>query len=341
MTPVKNKTILLNSSFFILILGVQVFFNKRDVIKCPGVELYGLVFTPISGKQNEQREPLLEIQKFVPYDAQTNTNVYSFQTSLTIALEIILQNCHGFFRKISICEILSEASNTDLMSNVFEILSKKPLVIPSYAKSDYASLKGKYDVILFEGYMNSLFLENLYEGGFIIYKGPLLQINKNIPLDIVFHSIISPDSLFLLRKPAITPKKQLAFVDVKNDFNWVDELKLHMKEENPKFVYLVSQCDKLSGIVGLTNCLKTEPSKCKFRFIFTDNKFSTDDDFYKNQIEKNLVFNILRHKIWGTYVYLPLEDTVEREVSNASINIRTVGNLSSLEWVQAPTIYNG
>lgn len=311
-------------------------------MKCEGLEIYGLDLTKTAGRQQDQIKPLLETQEFVPYDADSVCTNSSFQKSLTIALEIILQNCYGFVRKLSICEILIEDSNTEgIMSYVSEILSKKPFVTPSFIKSDPTKINGKYDVIIFTGTIHSSYLENLEENGFIICQ-TTSEIREKIPLDIIYQSNTSLGRLLLLRKPTIIPKEQLIILDIQNeDLNWLEDLKSYMRDENPKNVFLVSQCDRLSGIIGLTNCLNKEPSSCKFKFVFTDEIFSINEDFYKNQLKKNLIFNILRDRKWGTYIHLPLEKITEREVNNAAVQIRTVGNLASLEWVQIPQIYNG
>lgn len=303
--------------------------------------MYGLVLTKTSGKQHSEKDILLETQNFVLYGEETPHKNISFQTSLTIALEIILQNCSGSIRRISICEIVTEKSETDLTSLVSEILDRKPYVSPSFCKSNNSEINGKYNVILTEGPTDCCTLENLHDDGFIIYKGTLMDTNKKCSFNILFHSTTPTDDLFLLRKPSIIDKDQEVFVNVKNeDFNWLEDLKNHMKDDNPKVVYLLSQCDNANGIIGLTNCLNREPSSCKFKFIFSDQKISIDSHFYKNQLRKNLVFNVLRAGKWGTYVYLPMEEITKRNLSNAAVQIRTVGDLGSLEWVESPPLYN-
>lgn len=312
-----------------------------NIIKCVGLEIYGLVLTKSSTKQIDQKEPLLQTQNFVVYRKQNPYNNFSLQTSLEISLEMILQNCHGTNRRISICEVAKEECKSDLTSYVSEILSRKPYVSPSYSKSNYTKINGKYDVILIQGLIDNSLVENLTEDGFIIYKRSVVDKERKILIDIVFHSNTTTDDLFLLRKPVQICKEQIVFVNVsKDNFKWLEDVKGHMKDENAKVVYLVSQSETNSGIIGLTNCLNKEPSSCKFKFILSKEKISLDDDLYNNQLRKNLVFNIFRDGNWGTYVYLPMEKIAERHVNNAAVHIRTVGDLGSLVWVQSPPIYN-
>lgn len=325
-----------------LFLEVPVIFSKGQFIKCQGLELHGVVLTKTTGRQHEQKEPLLETHQFMLYGENNLHISSSLQLSLSIALEIILQNCNGLVRRLSICEICNEETNTDLTSNVSEILVNKPFVLLDFIKSESASLNEKYDVILTEGSMDSSIIENLKDEAFIIHKGPLAETNEKIPLEIIFRSNTPNEAILLLRKPTVIEKDRLEFIDIRNeDLNWIEDLKTHITREDPKLVYLMSQCDKLSGIMGLSACLNKDPTCCKIRFLFTDEKISLDDDFVKDQMKKNLLFNILRNGKWGTYVHLPWEGIVKKEVSNAAVNIGTVGNLSSLEWVQIPSLSKG
>lgn len=339
-----RKNLYVSSSFSYIcsniFLEVPVVFNRRNLVKCKGLEMHGLVITKTSGRQHEQNEPLLETHQFISYGEENPHISTSLQLSLTIALDIILQNCNGIIRKLNICEICNEDTNTYLTSDVSNILAKKPLTLSNFNKVQRPTLRGKYDVILCEGSMDSSILENLNDDGFIINKGSLAEIQKKIPLDIIFHSKTSNGDILLLRKPTIIAKDRLVFINIRNDdLCWLEELKAHISDGDPKVVYLLSQCDKLSGIMGLSTCLNKDPSCCTIKCLSADEKISLDDDFYKDQIKKNLLFNILRNKNWGTYVHLPLEDIVKKEVNNAAVNIRTVGNLSSLEWIQTPPLY--
>lgn len=56
-------------------------------------------------------------------------------------------------------------------------------------------------------------------------------------------------------------------------------------------------------------------------------------------MKKNLAFNIFKDDKWGTYVNLPLEHIEKRRVTNASIIIKNVGDLTSLDWFQSPPVY--
>lgn len=219
---------------------------------------------------------------------------------------------------------------------VSEILSNKPFVVPSFMKCKRSEINSKYDVILTEDLTDNSIFEYLHEDGFLINKGSLLQ-NLGIKIETVFKS----RDITVLRKCVEPPKDQLVFIEVEsNNFNWLDDVKSHIKEEKPKFVYLISQNNNVDGVMGLINCLNKEPSSCKFRCISTDERISIHEHIFKRQIKKNLVYNILKNRNWGTYVYLPFESVKEREVTDAVVDIATVGNLSSLKWFQSLPIYH-
>lgn len=313
-----------------------VTFDKRRVSKCRGLEIYGVALTKTSISHNEQRDPLLEIREFVFYDERSLSKNCTLRRSLIIALDIVIQNYHGTTRELKICEITNTNSKREMTKDVSEILSNKPFVTISFVQQNLIEIMGKYDVIVIEDSIDDSLLEHLIEDGFIIHKGPLEQYIE-MAIEIIFRS----SDLTLLRKIIEPPKDQLVFVEVENNnFEWLEILKDHIKKENSKIVYLVNQNDNLSGVMGLINCLNREPFSCKFKCVFTEQRISIHDDSFKRQINKNLAYNIFKDGKWGTYVYLPFEPVDKRGVTDAVVDISTIGNLSSLKWFQSLPIYH-
>lgn len=98
--------------------------KQAAILKCPGIEITRLELTKTSGLERLHNDPLLDIHKFVFYGNQNNI---SFEKSLNVALEIVLQNCSGTHRQLKICEIILDNLKRNLTEHVSKILSKKTI----------------------------------------------------------------------------------------------------------------------------------------------------------------------------------------------------------------------
>lgn len=61
--------------------------------------------------------------------------------------------------------------------------------------------------------------------------------------------------------------------------------------------------------------------------------FSLDDPLYKTQLKKDLVLNVYKNKVWGSYRHLLLEPSSLVEVYHSVVNTTIRGDLSSLKWL--------
>lgn len=79
-------------------------------------------------------------------------------------------------------------------------------------------------------------------------------------------------------------------------YKWLDELKAAMKQTA---VVIVAQNDDLSGVVGLTNCLRKEPNGNRVCCIFVQDQnapaFDYDHPFYNNQLRLGLAINVYKN----------------------------------------------
>lgn len=318
-----------------------VYHKELKFIECDGIKLFETILTKSPQRQNVQSGPLLETMEFTFYENNWDPRV-SLEKSLTVALGIILQNSNGVIMQLSVCEISTDNSSSTLVNLANEILSKKPFTISNFIKTDVSNISGKYDVILLDEtvlFDELLLTDNLNEDGFVIYIGPGTWIKK-CALNTIFSTYVENNMLFLLRKCSNNLKKHV-IMDFRNkDFHWIDDLKGYIRNTSSKTVYLVSREEDLTGTMGLINCLNKESTSCKFRAIFTDEEFSLDNKLYKEQFDKDLVFNILKDGNWGTYVHFPLKSVEKEHVPDAAVEIATVGNLSSLTWTQIPSTYH-
>lgn len=315
--------------------------TELDIVQCEGIQLSGLDFSKTAKKNYVHPDPILETYQFVYYDESEEDVIYN-KTSLIISLEIILQNRKEQVRNLRICELTNVTSESLLLTNVKNILERKPLVTVEHVPWEQNNIIIKYDLMVLEE-SNLRQINNittignyLFDGGFVLYQGSYDQIEK-MNLDIVFKFSNSANTIYLLRQSQEFPKT-FSIVNVSNtDFCWIEKLKFHLGNVEHEVIYLVSQNNNTSGIVGLTNCLMKESSTKEFRFIFIEDNFenfSVENNFFRSQLKKNLVFNILRNKRWGTFVHIPLESS-DTKVTNAEVSITTIGDFSTLKWIES------
>lgn len=212
---------------------------------------------------------------------------------------------------------------------------------PIFYSMEPNKLQDMFDVlILTESIISessSLFSSYLTNDGFIIYSGNYQKIEKYY-FDIIFQSISDQDSVFLLRKPQDISLKQYAVINISNhNFSWLEKIKALSESEDRKIILLISQGEENTGLFGLMKCLLTEPSNVSFRSMITDCRENFSLDIYKDQLKKNLTFNVLREKNWGTFVHVPIEEIPQKEVANASITLTTIGDLTSIKWIERPS----
>lgn len=83
-----------------------------------------------------------------------------------------------------------------------------------------------------------------------------------------------------------------------------------------------------------------------YRAVFIQNSkatpFALTVPQYANQLKKDLVHNVLKGSLWGTYRHLPLENYSDKsllKVEHAYINTLMRGDLASLRWIEGPLTY--
>ncbi|WAR25075.1 FAS-like protein [Mya arenaria] len=146
--------------------------------------------------------------------------------------------------------------------------------------------------------------------------------------------------LFLLRKKHQLDIDKQLFLDVSDtSCFWVEELKSRIAILQPKGenLWLMAD-DDLSGILGLVNCLQKEPGGKKIRCVFTDGSLNGCDkrETLKQLLPKDLVMNVYRKGIWWTYRHSPSERVSLKDCTHAYANVKTIGDLSSLHWIESP-----
>ncbi|KAL1442919.1 hypothetical protein MTO96_030554 [Rhipicephalus appendiculatus] len=145
-------------------------------------------------------------------------------------------------------------------------------------------------------------------------------------------------ALLLLRKTVVTVETaEPLLLKVSNaKYDWVDVLKskaLDVEQRPPGHnLWLLAKDCGMSGVVGLTNCLRLETG---------GSHISPSNPTYSDIITKDLVMNIYRDGQWGSFRHTsPLKcGTPKIPTEFACLGMETTGDLSSLQWYTSPLGY--
>lgn len=314
-----------------------------NVIKSGGVEIAGLDSSKVARRKHIQNDPVLETYEFVPYETSASDDS-NLGTWLSAAVQIILQNVQGFLKTVKICTV--SGSDSKLIDDIKQILDAQPMVETQYVKYDESDTKTVDAVVLTEPLEKDVdvngIVKRLNETGMILYQGDISKLTLE-DVNVVYKATFGKTGIHLLRPNREFPSKH-SVVYVKNsDFGWLDKVKNLVQTHSKEVVFLVSQSEDTSGLVGLVKCLLTEPVGPQFKCVLIKDKeaaaFSLGDDFYRGQLGRGLTFNVLREGKWGTFAHLPLRPIERKEVEDAAVSVLTVGDLSTLSWVQKSPNY--
>jgi len=257
----------------------------------------------------------------------------------------------------------------DLDSDVLEDLDIKPLAWDLV--SNYPGPSSSADVVIFNNTLknNKTSLSDILNqlkslmknNGFMLLHeqmdqpseaGSLLATLNNCDYQVVAQKK-DPGSgtIYLLRTLEKERKIIPKMINVENlSYGWVDEVKealanITSKDER---IYLTSEGLPSNGIVGMVNCLRQEEGGANIRCIFNSNlsldskntQITTNSEEYQSILQKDLVMNVFRDGVWGSFRHIPMSSTgSDVETEHAYVNVLTRGDLSSLKWIESPLKY--
>ncbi|KAF5286580.1 hypothetical protein FQA39_LY16263 [Lamprigera yunnana] len=315
--------------------------NFAKLLAAPGVQIENLHWLPMN--KSSLKKPTLEVYKFVPFRAYL-----SREDSIVVHTQLILENLKG---KLKVVEVIDEYSEQklqvfgEMMERACEnqIFVAREIIIYSLKNVNGYKLPVKYKRISDIELDTSLIVlskasQRAEEVTKIFNKIPKVfilsrEVNPFEAFDeadvlSVHHTEL--ESFILLRK-AVDVNFKVVEVTNKN-FKWLPQLQYALP--NNKKVLLLAQNEPTSGILGLMNCLKFESNNVSCCFLMDENvQFNSQSNFYKNQLKKNLLVNVLKNGEWGTYRHLPLNDSITTACEQAISNV-TKGDISSTRWVQ-------
>lgn len=94
-------------------------------------------------------------------------------------------------------------------------------------------------------------------------------------------------------------------------------------------------------MIGLVACIHQEIDVNLRYLVIQDKKapkFSADDPFYEEHLEKQLTCNVYKNGQWGSYCFIKLEEDINSTVpvEHAYVDCLSKGDLDSLQWIKSP-----
>ncbi|XP_049879210.1 fatty acid synthase-like [Pectinophora gossypiella] len=330
-----------------------------DVIRAGGVEIRGLHATPIP-KRVPLGVPVLEKNEFVANFGKSKMKV---EDILRANIQLILENIQTY--KVKSIELIDEEYKANglepLMEAIAEVLGDLPLVqaenlilteetleMPSNITVENKKVSGESNAVMFIG-ANLLKRPEVLQQGITTLRDKCFVISRekerpnpkdySDKYDIVTIQDTGLEYLVLLRKRVGARPAKFVKIQASDDsFSWIEKVKEELKEGQK--VVLYCQDEQFNGLLGLVNCLRREPGgEVIHGFLIADPSappFNPDLEIYEVQLDKDLAINVLQDGQWGTYRHLLLGDLSTVKATHAFVNTVTIGDLSSLRWLEGP-----
>ena len=143
-------------------------------------------------------------------------------------------------------------------------------------------------------------------------------------------------SSVLFRKIEKLEKNEIEVQVNYEDLNWLESLKQSMKDESLHRIWLTSG-QEFNGITGLVKGLQKEENGWKVRSVFFDSNQTNCETALKIAKQTDLVQNVFRDRVWGSYRHISLPEVPEtRPTNSAQVRQLKFGDLSSFKWSQSP-----
>lgn len=330
-----------------------------DVIRAGGVEIRGLHATPIS-RRIPLGVPVLEKNVFIPNFGKSEMKI---EDILRSNIQLVLENVQTY--KVKSIEVVDEEYKNNgiepIIEAVADVLGDLPLVqaelsvfsensieLPSNITVESKKLTPDANALLIIGAnllqrpeVLKLSLSALRNKGFIISREKE-QINPKDfsgKYDIISIQNTGTEYIVLFRsRVGSKPAKFVKVVTADDTYAWIDKVKEELKAGQKLVIY--SQNEPLNGLLGLVNCLRREPGgEIVHGLLIADPSappFNPDLEFYEEQLDMDLALNVYQEGQWGTYRHLLLGDLETIKAHHAFVNTVTIGDLSSLRWLEGP-----
>ncbi|XP_022832191.1 fatty acid synthase-like [Spodoptera litura] len=328
-----------------------------NVIRAGGVEIRGLHTTSVI-KRQPLEVPVYEKHEFIPNFGKSKNKI---EDILRTNVQLVFENIQT--HKVKTIELVDEEYRKNglqpILENVGKILadlpfalgdllmiSKEPIKVSSNITVENRKIIGESNAVLFIG-ANLLGRPEVFQQAVdtLCDKAFIMSREKEHPnlnkysdkYDVVTFNDTGFEYLVLLRKRVgARPAKFVRVLAADNTFSWVNKIKKELKQGQKLVLY--SQDEHINGLLGLVNCLRKEPGgEIVYGLFISDPSapsFNPYLEFYEEQLNKDLIFNVYKDGQWGTYRHLLLKDLDTVRANHAYINALIIGDLSSLTWVE-------
>lgn len=204
-----------------------------------------------------------------------------------------------------------KAANKDVRTVVPEQNCHLAIGVDVLSRHGAAVLKNMNDSLLPGG---MILLEEVH--GFL-NSNPNLKPLQDLDLDIISFQLSQNNTYLVVRKNTQVPTTNTITIKItEKDFTWVEEVKEALKasEANNTKIYLTCEEEVTAGVVGMVNCLKQESGGNNVRLYFMQDKaekFSLTSNFYKAQLKRDLLMNVFKDGVWGSYKHLKLDHAAD------------------------------
>ncbi|XP_067207661.1 fatty acid synthase-like [Linepithema humile] len=346
-------------------------YKEIDVIKSGGIEIRGLKTISIS-RRKPIGDPVIEEHKFIAHQdcadislneairISTQLALEDHQIIKATAIELVENTDNVMLEDLSSTLLIEALADISLIQANVAILTSPNRFTPEELSSNVlvADLNEPFvgdKALIATGFnlltkhQNSLekLLPLLRDGGYLLTREKC-NLNKyekylsKYALNVILEKRTDKEIIILLKKKVIITKTIVVYIN-NNNFNWLEDLKQLVDDEkkhndNSRIV-IVGEGDFECGLLGFVNCLKKEPGGELVRGVLIQDKhapkFSLQDPFYMQQLQKDMTVNILRpNKTWGSYRHLRLPHPEVESVTTAYVCQTVRGDLSSFCWME-------
>ncbi|XP_011695514.1 PREDICTED: fatty acid synthase-like [Wasmannia auropunctata] len=352
-------------------LQIRVY-KKLDTIRAGGIEIRGLKASQISRRKLAQ-DVIIEKHIFV---AHCDRAKVSLNEAIRISAQLALED-HQVI-KVKVIELVEDIDDVELeylsSSLLVEAFNDMPLIqanltlltspnrfnsldvsqnisivdLNKVSIDDKALIVAGFNLLTKQQTSLEKLMPFLREGSYLLtrekcdvidYKKYLQQYDLNVILE----KRTDKEMVVLLKKKVLIEKRIVVYVNNDN-FNWLEDLKSLLSDENKKFdeknrIIIVGEGDFECGLLGFVNCLRKEPGGELVRSVLIQDKeapkFSLQNPFYVQQLQKDMTINVLRsNEIWGSYRHLRLPQPEAELVPTAHVCQTVRGDLSTFCWIE-------
>ncbi|XP_025263301.1 fatty acid synthase-like isoform X3 [Camponotus floridanus] len=349
-------------------LSIRIY-KEIDTIISGGIEIRGIKTTMISRRKLIQ-DPVIEEHIFVAHHDRAKI---SLGETIQISVQLALEDHQNI--KIKAIELVEDIDNVTLEELSSPLLIKAfndmPLIQANVtlltSSSRFSSAELPQNVTIadinaslddkvliavgFNLLTKQISLEKLLplirEGGYLLTREKYNIINyekylQQYELNIILEKRTDTEVIILLKKKVEIKKTTVVYID-NNNFNWLQKLKLLLNDENQLVkdsrIIIVGEKDFECGLLGFLNCLRKEIGGEFVRGVLIQDqnapKFSLQNPFYMQQLQKDMTINVLRsNKIWGSYRHLQLPRPEAQLVPSAYVCQMVRGDLSTFCWME-------